>query len=113
MSVQDNPPNIDKTKISSDGTKVTVRSAVLKTDFTTSMGRVAKGLILNVNVADDRDTLYAQIFSLDKSEISGSAGRVLSKLKIKNISELSETKLKEFVGKSFSVQNRNGKLYWQ
>jgi len=113
LSVQDNPPNIDKTRISSDGTKVTVVGAVLKSDFTTSMGRVAKGLILNVKVAGDPDNVYAQIFSLDKAEIGGSAGRVLTKIKVKNISELSETKLKEFVGKSFIVQNRNSKLYWQ
>jgi len=68
-------------------------------------------LIIN-GTLDGDDTEYSQMFSIDKKEIAGSAGRILISLGIKNVSELNEKTLKTFTGKKFLVKNQGGKLYW-
>jgi hypothetical protein len=56
---------------------------------------------------------YSALFSLDRSVITGSAGRLLVAAGVTDTNDPQlEQKLQTLVGRKVKVYNRGGKLYW-
>lgn len=92
------------------GARVTITEARKLIDQKTQIGTTNLGIGLTVNF---NGTLFSQMFSLDKNEIAGSAGRVLTSVGITDIdAENAAEQIKVLVGKQFTVVNKGGKIYW-
>lgn len=111
MSIKETPQLIPKDSVPSKGKDFTVVEARNVKDIETSMGVVHKGFSISGRLEGD-DEEYGALFGLDKKEITGSAGRILSKLKINHIDQLTDKKIKELEGMKLRVTNKGGKLYW-
>jgi hypothetical protein len=108
--VLDVPPILPKNLIDPKGTDVKIVDATIRQNVRTSMGLISKALVLELDVGGET---YSYLFSLDRDVIGGSLGRILSRLcKIEDTDELNEKTLKRMAGKTVTVVNRGGKLYW-
>lgn len=111
------PPPIPKEEISKKGTLATIKSARLARNIYTSLGQVNRAIGLIVEI-DGLDGEYSHLFSLDRKQITGSAGRLLyagmKKLGIRKISNMKELQdvIKALKGLRVKIMNRGGKLYW-
>lgn len=111
VKLLESPTAIDKTLISSQGTPVTIIEARIAENIQTSMGVVHKALALTVSI-DGVEGQYGHLFSMDKDPIAGSAARVIATTGIKDTDQLNPKTLASLKGKTFTVRNRGGKLYW-
>lgn len=104
------PPPIPKSLIDERGRKVQVKDVRIIEDQWTSIGTTKFGFGFAIEIDDQ---VYSQMFSLDKSPITGSAGRILVSLGIDDTSQKDfKAKLKALEGKELTVRNIGGKLYW-
>ena len=104
------PPPVNTANVGSAGARAIVTDARVLIDQKTQIGTTKLGIGLTVKI---NGTLFSQMFSLDKDEIAGSAGRVLTsvgieEINVKNAAEL----IKKLIGKEFTVSNKGGKIYW-
>ena len=111
MSVVDVPESIPKKMISTSGSKVKITAAKVEKDVRTQMGVTRLALFVNVAIDGEKGE-YSHMFSLDKEPVAGSAGRVLSRAKFKNVSELNDKTIQKLIGMEFTVTNKMDKLYW-
>jgi len=104
------PPPIPKEVIPKEGCTATITKARVVKNQWTSIGTLKLGLGLTVNVLNGE---YSALFSLDKEEILGSAGRLLVDAGLTEFTEkLSDKDVQVFVGKQYKIQRRGDKLYW-
>jgi hypothetical protein len=90
--------------------EVTIKEVRVVKDQWTSIGTLTLGMGIQVEYAGEE---YSALFSLDRSVISGSAGRLLVKAGVQTTDDPElERKLQSLVGQKVRVQNRGGKLYW-
>lgn len=104
------PPPLNTAENMQYGKLVTITEARPLINQTTQIGTTKLGIGVTINV---EGKLFSQMFSLDKDEIAGSAGRVLvasgvDEVNVKNIDEV----CKKLVGKQFTVTVKGGKAYW-
>jgi hypothetical protein len=93
-----------------DAAEVKIKEVRIVKDQWTSIGTLTLGMGIQVEYGGEE---YSALFSLDRSVISGSAGRLLVKAGINSTDDPEiEKKLQALVGMTVKVQNRGGKLYW-
>jgi len=112
--ILDVPAGIDKSKIARSGTEVTITKAYIEANVQTSMGVIAKAIILQVKY-DEGKTEGSQIWSIPSDKpLSGSSARIIKAFlpKIDDTDKLTNETLKPLVGKVCIVKNNNDKLYW-
>lgn len=104
------PPSLNTADIGSEGAKVLIKEVRKVVDQVTQIGVTKAGIALTIEY---KGAQYSQMFSLDKSVIAGSAGRVLNSIGIV------DTEMKDFdkavqqlVGKQITVKKIGGKIYW-
>ena len=106
------PPSIPKEKVDQSGTKFHITKAETKDDVQTSMGKISHALTIEGNLPNDKET-YSYLFSIDKDQIAGSVGRLLSRFGFTDTAKLTPAALKEkLVGQDVTIKRRNDKLYW-
>ena len=106
------PPSIPKEKVETSGTKFKISKCEKKENVQTSMGKIATALTIEGQLAGDKET-YSYIFSIDKDQIAGSVGRLLSRYGFTDTDKLTPVALKEkLVGQEVVIKRRNDKLYW-
>jgi len=104
------PPPIDKSLIDERGEQVIVSAARIVRDQWTSIGTLKLGLGLNVEL---KGNTYSALFSLDRPVLTGSIGRILVSIGIEEVTpDIKDEDVKPLVGKTLTVINRGGKLYW-
>ncbi len=104
------PPSLNLAQLPPMGTKVTITEVKELVDQMTSIGTTKHGIALTVDVNGAK---FSQMFSLDKAEIAGSAGRVLVSVGIVDTeANTFKEDIKKLIGKQFTVVNRGGKIYW-
>ena len=106
------PPSIPKEKVDTNGSKFVVSKAEKKDNVQTSQGKISHALTIEGHLANDKD-LYSYLFSIDKDQIAGSVGRILSRFGFSNTDDLTPANLtKKLVGQELTIKRRNDKLYW-
>lgn len=104
------PPPLNTAQNLSNGARVSITEARKLIDQKTTIGTTTLGIGLTVNL---NGALFSQMFSLDKAEIAGSAGRVLTAAGITDIDAKNiDVELKKLIGKQYTVMNKGGKIYW-
>jgi hypothetical protein len=104
------PPALNTANIPPQGARVVVTAVKVLIDQHTQLGVTKHGVALTVNY---NGTLFSQMFSLDKAEIAGSAGRVLNSVGVIDTEAKDfNTVIQKLVGKEFNVVSKGGKIYW-
>lgn len=103
-------PILPKEMVPREGIEVTIKKAEIRENVQTSVGMIAKALVLTVNLGGED---YSYLFTLDREVIGGSAGRLLAKIAgVDDTSKITAEALRKFANKKVRVVNRGGKLYW-
>lgn len=113
--ILDVPPNIDKTLISREGTKVKITKATIEKNIYTSIGSIPKGIVIQVAYGNDNELEGVQMWSIPTDRpLAGSASRVIRAFlpEINDTDKLTNEVLKKLVDKEVLVKNRGDKLYW-
>lgn len=104
------PPPVNTAVLNASGSKATITEARPLINQTTQIGTTKLGIGITVDI-DGK--LFSQMFSLDKDEIAGSAGRVLIGAGIDEVNKQNIDKVcEQLVGKQYTVVTRGGKAYW-
>lgn len=104
------PPPIPKEAIPADGAVATVIKARIVKEQWTSIGTLHLGLGLTVDILNGE---YSQLFSLDKDPLTGSAGRIMVDAGLTEFDDsISDEDVQVLVGKTYTIKQRGGKLYW-
>jgi hypothetical protein len=93
-----------------DTAEVTIKEVRIVRDQWTSIGTLTLGMGIQVEYGGEE---YSALFSLDRSVVTGSAGRLLVAAGVTDTNDPQlEQKLQSLVGRKVKVYNRGGKLYW-
>jgi len=93
-----------------DAAEVTIKEVRIVKDQWTSIGTLTLGMGIQVEYGNEQ---YSALFSLDRSVVTGSAGRLLVAAGVTDTNDPQlEAKLQTLVGRKVKVYNRGGKLYW-
>jgi acetamidase/formamidase len=93
-----------------DTAEVTIKEVRIVKDQWTSIGTLTLGMGVQVEYGNEQ---YSALFSLDRSVVTGSAGRLLVAAGVTDTNDPQlEAKLQTLVGRKVKVYNRGGKLYW-
>jgi hypothetical protein len=106
------PPAVQKDAVSTSGSKFLISKAEVKENVQTSQGKIAKALTIEGNLDASKETT-SYLFSIDKDQIAGSVGRILSRFGFTDTEQLTAADLKKkLVGQTLTVKRRGDKLYW-
>lgn len=107
------PPSVPKDLVDGSGTKFKFTKAERKENVQTQLGKLSIALTVEGNLGNDSNNTYSYIFGLDKDQISGSVGRILSRFGFTDTDKVTNAALKEkLVGQTATIKKRGDKLYW-